>query len=381
MAEPLLVQPDLDFIKSVKSSGGDTLKKCYQCATCSVVCNLSPESTPFPRKEMLWASWGLKDRLLSDPDVWLCHQCNDCTAHCPRGARPGDVLAAVRNYLFQNYSYPAFMGKALADPKALLWLLFLPAILLFVFIMTIHNWSFSFFQDPEVLYHEFFPHNYLEPLFMAGNALVFAFAAIGLIKFWNGLKSAAGNSGPGFIAAVIKTGLTILFHRKFYDCSAAKSRASGHLLLFSGFVGAMITTALVIVFTIFFPLIHSPINLPNPIKVLGVLSGLAMIFGWFILYVRAFSSKTDKAVEKRSYADSLFLNMIFFVALTGMLTFIFRLIGNPVIAYTTYYIHLVVVFFLLWYAPYYKFAHMFYRTLALIWAESHSRGEPRIHSN
>ena len=96
MAEGLRVEPDLEFIKYLKNAGGDTLKKCYQCATCSVVCPLSSDTKPFPRKEMIWAQWGLKDKLVADPDVMLCHQCGDCTAYCPRGAKPGDEPKKIR---------------------------------------------------------------------------------------------------------------------------------------------------------------------------------------------------------------------------------------------------------------------------------------------
>ena len=42
-----LVEPDLDFVRELKAAGGDTLKKCFQCATCSVVCGLSNEPSPF----------------------------------------------------------------------------------------------------------------------------------------------------------------------------------------------------------------------------------------------------------------------------------------------------------------------------------------------
>ncbi len=115
MADSTIVKPDLNFIKDVKSLGGDSLKKCFQCATCSVVCKLTPEEKPFPRKEMIWAQWGLKDKLMQDPDIWLCYNCNDCSVHCPRGAKPGEVLAAVRNYSFINLAFPRLMGKALSQ--------------------------------------------------------------------------------------------------------------------------------------------------------------------------------------------------------------------------------------------------------------------------
>jgi len=67
------VQPDIEFIKYLKGVGGDTVKKCYQCATCSVVCPLSSDQKPFPRKEMIWSQWGMKNNLIANTDVFLCH--------------------------------------------------------------------------------------------------------------------------------------------------------------------------------------------------------------------------------------------------------------------------------------------------------------------
>ena len=111
MAESRLVEPDLELIREIRKAGGGELNRCYQCATCSVVCNLSPDDNPFPRKEMILAQWGQTGRLMSNPDIWLCYQCNDCSVHCPRGAKPGDVLAAVRSFTYRIFSFPSFMGK------------------------------------------------------------------------------------------------------------------------------------------------------------------------------------------------------------------------------------------------------------------------------
>src|SRR5512135_558309 len=132
MAEGKLIQPDLKFVKKIMSSGGESLKKCYQCATCSVVCNMTPDDKPFPRKEMIHAQWGLKDKLIGNPDIWLCHQCSDCTAYCPRGAKPGEVLNAIRKMSIENYSVPKSLGKLVGNPGALVLLLAIPAVIFLI---------------------------------------------------------------------------------------------------------------------------------------------------------------------------------------------------------------------------------------------------------
>jgi quinone-modifying oxidoreductase subunit QmoC len=69
--------------------------------------------------------------------------------------------------------------------------------------------------------------------------------------------------------------------------------------------------------------------------------------------------------------------MILIVAGTGMLTWLLRLASIPAVAYPVYFIHLCFVFFLLWYMPYSKFAHMIYRALALIRANQTGRITPK----
>jgi quinone-modifying oxidoreductase, subunit QmoC len=129
MADSYLVDPDVGFINEVSRLGGADVKKCYQCATCSVACPISPDTKPFPRKEMIATSWGLKDRLIGNGDVWLCHNCGDCSTLCPRGAQPGDVLAAVRAATVIEYATPKVLAKMVSDPKKLPILLAIPAMI------------------------------------------------------------------------------------------------------------------------------------------------------------------------------------------------------------------------------------------------------------
>ena len=117
MSEATVIKPDLKFVNEIIKGGGESLKKCYQCATCSVVCNVTPDGNPFPRKEMVLAQWGQKDKLITSPDVWLCHQCSDCTAYCPRGAKPGEVLNAIRKQSIKEVALVPLFAKIAQDPK------------------------------------------------------------------------------------------------------------------------------------------------------------------------------------------------------------------------------------------------------------------------
>ncbi len=100
-----IVQPDPELIREVMAAGGGDLKKCYQCATCSVTCDLSTDDASFPRRQMLAAQWGLKDRLMEDPGPWLCYYCGECSKRCPRQANPGESMMALRRYLTAQYDW------------------------------------------------------------------------------------------------------------------------------------------------------------------------------------------------------------------------------------------------------------------------------------
>ncbi len=110
------IAPDTKFLKDVLRLGGQSAKKCFQCGACTATCNVSfarSSSESFPRKQMLWTQWGLKEKVLSDPAIWACQECHDCSASCPRGAKPGDVLAALRTLAIERYSVPSSMARAI----------------------------------------------------------------------------------------------------------------------------------------------------------------------------------------------------------------------------------------------------------------------------
>ena len=329
---------------------------------------------------MLYIQWGLKKKLAGDPDVWLCHQCNDCAVRCPRGVRAGDVLASIRSFMFEHFAFPSFLGKALANPTGLVPLLLVPIIIIgaLMWMNTGGNLT-PLFQAGEVIeFGKFIPHGSVEVLFIVGNILIFSFAAVGLVRFWKSMKeSSESESKVGFISASISTALEILRHNRFRTCSASNFRTTAHMLVFFGFGGALIATsgaviALVIEkFVSSFPQeynvwINVPFPLWHPIKIFGNLGGFAILIGLGLMVYQRLSNPENSG--KAGYSMWLFIWMTGLVTMTGLGAQFLRIAEIPTLAYPVYYIHLVTVFFLLWYAPFSQFGHMFYRALAMIYA-------------
>jgi quinone-modifying oxidoreductase, subunit QmoC len=356
MASAMLVQPDTKFIHDVMQGGGGDLKKCFQCATCSSVCSLSTESRPFPRKQMIEAQWGLKKQLMADPAVWLCHNCGDCTTKCPRDARPGQVMAAIRGEVIKRYSFPRFMGSLVSTPKALPLLLALPVFILYAIAVwplpgfAAHGWEFAFM----------FPQGRLEPLFFTVGALVgFAFA-VGIFRFVRDLR-ASGVDGA-ILPALGPVLIEILTHRRFSKCNREKNRYWGHMLVLAGFGGLAVVGTVIGIGTMV-GVVHTPLPTFGPFKIFANLFALVILAGAVILIVDRIRDRAARA--SGTYFDWFFLLVLAGVAITGIASEGLRLAQNQTWMYPVYFVHLTLILALFLYAAYSKFAHIAYRTVAL----------------
>ena len=375
MADRELIQPDRGFIQDVMAGGGHSLKKCFQCATCSAVCPLSPEERPFPRKEMLWAQWGLRERLLHDPDVWRCYDCGDCSTQCPRGAKPSEIMGAVRNQAFQYYSRPGFLGKMVGDPAWLPILLAIPA-LIFLGVLY-HVGNLKVLPTGPIQFGKFLPHLWIDGIFIAVSAFVGASLVAGLSAMWKAMDEHTPH-GPNYgktsvLAAVVGAATDVIAHRRFNECGHNNWRFLGHFTAFYGFVALFIVTAIVFVGLYVFK-INLPLPLTNPVKILANIGAVLLLVGTSVAVIRRLSTQGGNAAQS-SYADWLFLLVLFGVGLSGTATEVIRLLNKAQIAYWTYYVHIVLVFFLIAYLPFSKLAHLAYRFLGLVYARHAGLGE------
>jgi quinone-modifying oxidoreductase subunit QmoC len=368
MAEQI-VSPDLNFVKEVIAAGADSLKKCYQCSTCTVVCEVTPNNKPFPRKEMLYAQWGMKDQLITNPDIWLCHQCSDCTAFCPRGAKPGEVLGAVRKVTIKEYSGPRFMAELTSNPKYALLLFAIPVAIFLVILGAIGHLdltAISLNENGVIAFPEFIPDIYVDMIMVptAGfAALVFLLA---ITKYWSAMAASAGGVGGGDIVnSITGTLIDIFSHKKFSACGVAKDRKVSHLLVFYSFIGLAITTSLG-VFYVYGLKWEMPYPQTNILKLIGNASAVGLLVG--MTYMITDRMKNQAKAGLGSYFDWLLIVIIFGTCVTGILAEVIRLAKLPVPAYITYFAHLVFIFVLFAYAPFSKMAHMVYRTTAMVFA-------------
>jgi len=383
-----IASPDLKFVNEILKGGGESLKKCYQCATCSVVCNLTPSDKPFPRKEMIDAQWGLKDKLFGNPDIWLCHQCSDCTVYCPRGAKPGEVLNAVRKLSIENYSVPRFLGKAVGSPGALVLLLAIPTVIFLIILSALGHLNLDAIRNDagRIAYSALLPSYFIDGVFVPIFVFAVVSLVIGITRYWKDMVHAAGPNAPrGDIAGAIAATIgEILAHKRFEKCNVTIDRKLAHMLVLFSFIGLAITTAWAVLYLYGYEIMEamgktpypwmlgkSPYPLTDPLKWLANGSALALLVG--ISLVISNRLKKQEKVGKGGYYDWLFIYIVFAIMATGVLSELVRLADIAVLAYIIYFIHLVVVFFLFAYAPFSKMAHMLYRATAMVFAKATER--------
>ena len=379
MTGRVAVNADLNFVEGLMLHGAADLKKCYQCSTCTVACPLTPDESPFPRKEMLWAQWGMKEKLVRDMDLWLCHNCNDCTDQCPRGAKPGEVMSALRNKTIEHYSYPQAISKAAKTGAGNIVLFLIPMILvaLAIVLKNMGN-DFAFLTAKPVVYANMLPVTFVDLIFLPAGLFALFNAYMGISKFIGGLKKQypPTEEGETFVASVRGTIQDVLSHIEFKKCLSNKSRNIWHRLMMYGFLGLFLTTNAVMILHYMkefgFDVQGTPLPFFHPVKILGNVSAVAAFIGiYFIVRDRVKNS----AESVLSLFDWMFIGNMFFTVVTGILCQVFRVSDQAALAFSTYYIHLVMVFYLIAYAPQTKFGHIFFRPAAMIYSRYSGRNK------
>jgi quinone-modifying oxidoreductase subunit QmoC len=383
MASVPLIQPSAEFRDAFFRRGGENAARCYQCATCSSVCELAPEDAPFPRRQVLWAQWGLVDRLTADAGPWLCHQCNDCSVRCPRDVAPGDIMASVRAMVIEHLAFPSFLGKVVANARSSWPLLVLGPLVFWLVLLGATTGLHIPAVDTDLTalegrfhYEHVVPHALIYIVYFSATAWVALAFWVSGRRFWTALGAGRERQGS-FFAKLVPALAEIATHQRFGTCDrGVPKRRWGHFLLMWGFIGAAVTSGFAVVylykdylpFSLFMPADAPayPVPIDHWVKWLGNISAVALVVGGVLLFINRMT-KNDKLVGATTAFDRFFLWLVLAVIGTGVFTEVFRFVAvPPVVASFVYLVHLAVVLSLFLTLPYSKFAHLVYRTLAMI---------------
>jgi Fe-S oxidoreductase len=106
------VTPYLEMARAIMEAGGEALKKCYQCGTCTGTCPWAPITNFNIRKLVRFGQLGLDG---IEEFMWGCSTCKFCVDRCPRGVEIIDVVTAIRNVYSGGGMLPqslrAFVGS------------------------------------------------------------------------------------------------------------------------------------------------------------------------------------------------------------------------------------------------------------------------------
>lgn len=355
-----LIEPDLELIEELAHFGADTHSKCYQCATCSVVCGLSPDENPFPRKEMLWAKWGLKDRLLKDLDIWTCYYCGDCSTRCPRKAEPGETMMALRRYLTSQYDWTGI--SRLLYTSRVREIGAVVALGLLVVVLFALSGAFSADRMPtdHVSVGTFMPVAWMHAFDLIMAAVLTFFLLTNTFRMWRTVMEGVNAPLSAYISGLKTFIVHAVTQKRWRDCEQENnSRWLKHFIF---------VPAYVLMFTLVMFFLE---DLQVDTSEFTAVSILGYAIAGILLYVSgdAILSRLRKSEEihKHSHdSDWMFLILLFFTSLTGILMHFFRISDWALGTYYMYVIHMAfVVPLLILEVPFMKWAHLMYRPLAL----------------
>ena len=318
----------------------------------------------------------------------LCHDCRACYYACmftpPHefAINIPKLLSEARTETYQRWSWPGFLARAFKKRGITMALAMVAAAIVIALSLLLipGDTLFAVHLAPGAFY-EVVPYIAM----VSGGLILFSYAIAvwirGGARFWSETRSVFGQPGGlQALTSAVSAAVGVRYLQGggpgcFYPGERPSSvRRIYHSLTSWGLAADFLATTLAFIYQDFchrlppYPLTSAPV-------IFGSVGGVALIVGtggltWFKL-------RSDRQPEGTgaSGMDYVFLVTLGLTALTGMLTLIFRAtaaMGSMLI------LHLALIAALFVTAPYGKFVHIVYRSLALIRYEIEQR-QPQKH--
>jgi ferredoxin len=364
------------FASEIKKYGAKDFSVCFNCGNCTAVCGLTDKNANFPRMFIRQGMLGQKEEILESKELWLCYACGDCSETCPRQAGPGDYMAAMRRYAIASYE-PTGITKLMfkSNPGFIVLTLFF-ALLLGFFLFTlkpdyeVSRWLFSILPYAVI-------HNMGLVIFsITGLSVVWGLVTmtLKLTKTLDKKEKSKGN----WVNSLLKVGNEIATMNRYKTCDKEEDsywKAKSwlvqpwfiHWSIMWGFIGLLVATVLD------FILKDPATTIWWPSRILGTIAGIFLVFGTS-LAINYRLKKVTKAYSETRLADWVFLWFLWIAGITGFwLEISVALQANLLFNHIIFLIHTVISMELVLLFTFSKFAHAFYRPLALFFYFNNSK--------
>jgi ferredoxin len=359
---------DPGLLIELKQYGRVDVESCFNCGNCTAICPLTNDDENYPRRIIRYAQLGLKDRLIGSKDIWLCYYCGECSTTCPRQANPGEFMTVARRYAIAQHDVTGLAGALYRSA----WFN-----VIFTIVLTIF---FSLFllsvRQPAPIGHlaffEFIPEVYIQIVGVSVMIIMVLAALAQMIKMTrdisrvnNGTAQARFNNWQALRVTLLE-----VFNQKRYrhtDCEEIPGtpwylrKWVVHATILYGFLGLLLATALDFLFK---PL-GSAVPLYYPMRLLGTIAGLALMYGTSLALIRRLK-KHDESTTHSHHSDWTFLILLWLVGFTGFVLEVAVYMPLPVaLGYLTLIVHIALALDVLLLLPFSKFAHAYYRSVAI----------------
>ncbi|MGC9151131.1 MAG: 4Fe-4S dicluster domain-containing protein [Microbacter sp.] len=342
-----LIQPDLT--KELKKYGAFDFNACYNCGTCTSVCNLSTEDNSFPREMVRYSVLGLEDDLKSSLKPWLCYYCGQCTENCPQEAAPGELMMSLRRWLTAKYDWTGLSGLFYKS-----W----PLTVLGFVLILVAELGFAarlHFNIDRIMHYG----HYFEMFAILGVFTVILLPNIIRMWYFSIIKRNIKAPIKAYYTAISDLIVHMFTQKRSLDCDDNRFRWLEHFILVLGYLSLLFTT----VFLNWFETHNLFIN------ILGYTESLVIFVVTFDFVVSRI--KKNKELNKHSQpSDWFFVIWLFFMGLTA---FFVRLFIDLNIIETNswmYLFHLMILGqWALIIVPFGKWTHFLYRSFAMYFAK------------
>lgn len=363
--------PELDIFAEANRQ----LTICNACRYCEGLCPV------FPAMEIR-KSFAPEDiRYLAN----LCHDCRACQQAC-MFTEPHEfainfpkMMSKARLESYEHWSWPGILAKSFsATPKGVvLGVVAGLAVCTSALLAIPSERLFAVHRGPGAFYEVI---GYLAMIIPALCLVVYG-AAIwlrGAIRFWGYGDSAPRGRAHGLtpVLRAIRDAANVKYLGgggpgcAYPDKAPSQIRRIYHALVFWGFLADLVSTTLAFLYQDLFHFLP-----PYPLVSLPVLfgagGGVALVVGTTGLLVLKWKSDRTLAADRAYGLDYAFLIFLDLAGLTGLLTLMLR--ATPGMGLILV-IHLSAVAALFITAPYGKFVHFVYRTLALVRFQVEAQG-------